>query len=162
MKTKILIFISITALLFSFRAKQIPILNFNQLNNQYLNRQTDTVYIINFWATWCKPCVKELPNFEQITEKYKTQKVKVILVSLDFAKNYESVLIPFIKKRNLKSEVILLDDPNSNEWIDKVNPNWSGAIPATLVYSKNSREFYEQPFNFEQLDSIVKLKTNKK
>jgi len=162
MRTKIIPLILIAFILISFKAANIPILNFSQLNSQYLNRQTDTVYIINFWATWCKPCVKELPFFEKISEKYKDQKVKVILVSLDFAKNYESMLIPFVKKKGLKSEVVLLSDPNSNDWIDKVSPIWSGAIPATLIYSKNSREFYEQSFNYEQLDSIVKLKTIKK
>jgi len=86
----------------------------------------------------------------------------VVLVSLDFAKNYESTLLQFIKKKGLKSEVLFLDDPNGNEWIDKVSTKWSGAIPATLIYNKNSREFYEQSFNYEQLDSIVKLKTIKK
>jgi thiol-disulfide isomerase/thioredoxin len=162
MKLNVLILAIILALTVSYRDNSIPKLNFNQFENQYLHRNSDTLYVINFWATWCKPCVKELPNFEQINEKYKTQKVKVILVSLDFAKEYESTLLPFVQKRNLKSEIILLDDPDSNNWIDKVNTSWSGAIPATLVYSRNSRDFYEQSFNYEQLDSIVKLKTIKK
>jgi thiol-disulfide isomerase/thioredoxin len=162
MRTKILSVILIALLLTGFKAVYIPIVNFDQFNSQYLNRQTDTVYIINFWATWCKPCVKELPYFEKISENYKDQKVKVVLVSLDFAKNYETMLIPFVKKKALKSEVVLLNDPNGNEWIDKVSTSWSGAIPATLIYTKNSREFYEQSFSYEQLDSIVKLKTIKK
>ncbi len=162
MRIKLFIIVTIAFLFASFRITHIPILNFKQLNEQYLNRDTDTLYIINFWATWCGPCVKELPYFEQITEKYKTQKVKVILVSLDFAKNYETTLLPFMQKRKLKSEVILLDDPASNQWIDQVDATWSGSIPATIIYTKNSRKFYEQSFNFEELDSIVKLKIIKK
>ena len=162
MKLKFLILIIIPVLLTSFSNSSVPVLNFNQFESQYLNRNSDTLYVINFWATWCKPCVKELPNYELLNENYKGQKVKVILVSLDFAKDYENILLPFLKKKAIKSEVVLLNDPNGNEWIDKVNTNWSGAIPATLVYSGNSRDFYEQSFNYEQLDSIVKLKTIKK
>jgi len=74
----------------------------------------------------------------------------------------KACLFHLLKKKDLKSEVLMLDDPNSNEWIDKVSANWSGTIPATLVYSSNSRDFYDQSFNYEQLDSIVKLKTIKK
>jgi len=162
MKIVILIIAFVTFSYPTLRNKPVPILNFEQFENQYLHRNSDTLYVINFWATWCKPCVKELPYFELINENYKNQKVKVVLVSLDFAKNYQSMLLPFLNKKSIKSEVILLDDPNSNEWIDKVSTNWSGAIPATLIYIGNSRSFYEQSFNYEQLDSIVKLKTTKK
>jgi len=162
MRLKFLVLVSITFFLSSFTIAQIPILDFTHFENQYLKRNTDTLYVINFWATWCRPCVKELPNFELLNENYKTQKVKIILVSLDFEKDYKKMLVPFVKKKALKSEVLLLNDPNSNEWIDKVSSSWSGAIPATLVYRKNTRDFYEQSFNYEQLDSIVKLKTIKK
>jgi thiol-disulfide isomerase/thioredoxin len=160
MRTKILIIIFFALTFASFQTSRLPILNFSQFEKQYLNKNTDTLYLINFWATWCKPCVKELPYFELINEKYKGQKIKVILVSLDFVKDYDNVLLPFIKKKNLKSEVLLLNEPDGNSWIDKVSTNWSGAIPATLVYSKNNHDFYEQSFNYEQLDSIVKLKMN--
>jgi thiol-disulfide isomerase/thioredoxin len=137
--------------------KQITVVDYKGLE-PYLNKQNDTTYVVNFWATWCKPCVKELPNFEQLNENYKDKKVKVILVSLDFYKNYQTSLIPFIKNRGIKSEVILLHDPDSNAWIDKVYKNWSGAIPATLVYNRSSRSFYEQSFEYKQLDSVLNLK----
>jgi len=82
------------------------------------------------------------------------------LISLDFAKDYENMLLPFVKKKAIKSEVLLLDDPNSNEWIDKVDKSWSGAIPVTLIYNKSSRSFYEQSFTYNQLDSVLNLKLN--
>ena len=58
-------------------------------------QQNDTTYVINFWSTWCAPCVKELPYFEQVNQKYTNRKVKVILVSLDFPKQLETKLKPF-------------------------------------------------------------------
>ena len=120
------------------------------------NQQNDTTYVINFWATWCKPCVEELPFFIQLYNTYRGDKVKLILVSLDFKKQIEKKLIPFIEKHNLQPEVVVLVDPDSNAWIPKVAEEWSGAIPATLVYNKNQRSFYEQSFeSFEELNSII-------
>lgn len=118
---------------------------------QILNSADDKTYVINFWATWCAPCIKELPYFEEITNKYPTEKVEVILVSLDFPDKLESKLIPFINKKKLVSKVILLDAPNENEWIPKINESWSGAIPATIIFNKNKRSFYEQSFTRDEL-----------
>lgn len=126
----------------------------------YLKMQNDTTYVINFWATWCKPCVAELPNFEKLNIQYKSKKVKVILVSLDMKKQVESALIPFIKRKSLQSEVILLNDPDANSWIEKVDSKWSGALPGTMIYNKNTRQFYEQSFSYEALENEIKKFTN--
>lgn len=132
----------------------LAVYNFNALE-PILNRQDDIIYVVNFWATWCAPCVKELPYFEALNEEYKDRNVKVILVSLDFPKQYETKLKPFIIKNNLKSEVVILNDVDSNTWIPKVNKEWSGAIPATLIYKNNKRMFYEKSFNLEELKTEV-------
>ena len=124
--------------------------NFSGLEN-LLKKQNDTTYVVNFWATWCVPCVEELPNFEKLNADYKDKKVKVILVSIDFPKMVESNLLPFIKKHELKSEVVHLNDPDANSWINKVDSTWSGAIPATVIYKKDKRNFYEKSFTFEEL-----------
>ncbi len=121
------------------------------------HQQNDTTYVINFWATWCKPCVEELPYFEQLTEHFKDQKVKVILLSLDFPRQLESKLLPFVAKNQLKSEVIALTDIDFNSWIDKISPQWSGAIPVTLVYNAQKRHFVEDQFpSYAALETIVK------
>lgn len=122
----------------------------------YLNQKNDTVYVINFWATWCVPCIKELPHFEKLNQKYKSGKFKMILVSLDFPKMIESRVIPFIKNKNLESEVIVLNDPDANTWIEKVAKEWSGAIPATVIYKNDRRKFYEQSFTEEELETEIK------
>ncbi|HZK09036.1 MAG TPA: TlpA disulfide reductase family protein [Bacteroidales bacterium] len=134
--------------------EQVPVYDFEGLH-PLLQKQNDTTYFINFWATWCKPCVAELPAFEYLNVKYHDQKVKVLLVSLDFIKNYESRLLPFIKDKKIQSQVVLLNDPRSNEWIDRVSPQWSGAIPATLVYRNNQRMFYERSFTAGELEAEV-------
>lgn len=126
--------------------------DFNSFES-YLHKNDETTYVINFWATWCLPCIKELPYFEQLNEKYKDQNVKVILVSLDLPKKVESNLIPFIKKKNLKSEIIHLNDPNANEWIEKVDKSWAGSIPATIIYNKKGRMFVEDSYSsFKELE----------
>ena len=127
-----------------------------------LQPKDETVYVVNFWATWCAPCIKELPYFEQLHENYKDKNVKVILVSLDFPKKAQSNLLSFIKRKKLKATVVHLDDPDANSWIEKVASEWSGAIPATLIYDKNQKNFYEQAFTYEELENALQLllKTN--
>lgn len=121
----------------------------------FLKKDTDTTYVVNFWATWCVPCVEELPSFEKLNEKYKNKKVKVLLVSLDMSKQVESRLLPFLKKKKIESSVVLLNDPDANAWIEKVDKAWSGAIPATIIYKKQDRKFYERSFTYEELEKEV-------
>lgn len=137
--------------------KTVPQLSFQEFE-PLLHKQNDTVYVINFWATWCKPCIKELPDFEKLYEHYSDEKVKVYLVSLDFPKKHDELLIPFIEKNNIRSQVIHLTDTDANSWIDKVSPLWSGSIPATMIYKGNSAEFYETTLTFEELKNIVESK----
>jgi thiol-disulfide isomerase/thioredoxin len=126
-----------------------------------IHNNSDTLYIVNFWATWCKPCVAELPDFEKINAEYKTQKVKVLLVSMDFKEDIAKKLKPFIQKNNTVSEVVLLDELSGNEFIDKVSKQWGGAIPATLFTKKNNtvNEFFEKKLHYEFLvEQITKYK----
>lgn len=136
--------------------ESIPVYDFEGFE-PLLHKNDTIIYIVNFWATWCKPCIKELPYFESIGEEYANQNVKVLLVSLDFPEKLDSHVIPFIEKHELKSQVILLDDVDSNTWIPKVAESWSGAIPATLIYSQKERKFYEGSFTYDEL--LTELKT---
>ncbi|MGY0393119.1 TlpA family protein disulfide reductase [Bizionia sp. KMM 8389] len=120
-----------------------------------LNKANTTTYVVNFWATWCGPCIKELPYFEKITSDYPADQVQVILVNLDFPHQYETKLKPYIEKHNLQSELIVLNDVDSNSWIPKVDASWSGAIPATLIYNSEKRAFYEQTFTYDALKTEI-------
>ena len=123
----------------------------------FMNRDDDQIHVINFWATWCVPCVQELPYFEQLLGKHPD--ITMTLVSLDFRKAVESDLIPFIIENELKSDVIMLHEPDANSWVPKIDPDWSGAIPATIIYRGNESSFYEQSFTFEELENeLLKFK----
>ncbi len=122
---------------------------------KFLNKKDDTVYVINFWATWCAPCVKELPYFEMLNKAYKNEGVEVILVSLDFPHLYEKKLKPFIAKHNLDSKIIVLNDVDMNTWIPKVDAGWSGSIPATIIYKNEKKQFYERSFSYEELEKTL-------
>ncbi len=136
------------------KKEAIKIYNYEELS-PLLAVADDKTYVVNFWATWCAPCVKELPAFEKLQANYKGKNVEVLLVSLDFPKQIETKLLPFIKKNQLQSKVVLLDDPDQDTWIPKVSEKWTGAIPATLIYNSKKRAFYEQSFHYEELETEV-------
>ena len=118
---------------------------------------SDTVYLVNYWATWCKPCVEELPDFIKLNKELKNTKFKMILVTLDFPQHIEPRVIPFIKKNNIKAQVVLLDD-DANIWINKVDKNWDGSIPVTQIIQNNVKEFHDGSLNYNELVEIVKPK----
>ena len=85
----------------------------------------------------------------------------MVFVSLDFPDRLEPLVVPFIKKNKLESEVVLLDDDDANYWIPKVSDKWQGAIPATLIYKGENRAFFERSFTFEELEKEVQSILNK-
>lgn len=154
---KRLVFIASVAVFSTLaQAQTVSVVSFQELE-VWMNRQSDTTYVLNFWATWCSPCVEELPHFEAINEKYKNDKLRIILVSLDFNSELKTKVIPFVLKRNLRSTVLLLDEPDANIYIDKISSEWSGAIPATLIFNpkKKRRRFYEKQFSLDELQSVI-------
>ncbi|UOY07420.1 TlpA family protein disulfide reductase [Muricauda sp. SCSIO 64092] len=116
-----------------------------------LNKNDGKTYIVNFWATWCKPCLEEMPYFQQIYEEQRDNNVELILVSLDMPSMWKKRLIPYVEKKGLKGKLVILDDPKMNEWIPKINKDWGGGIPATLIYNEKERVFYEKGFSYDGL-----------
>ncbi len=139
-------------------AQTVAVLKVTDLQKR-INNNSDTTYIVNFWATWCSPCVKELPDFDSIHKIYADKKVKVILVTMDFKEELDSKVIPFLKQKKIKAEVDLLDEINGNYFIPKISESWTGAIPATLIVNNQTKTnlFFEKKLNFEFLKSQIEL-----
>lgn len=112
------------------------------------------IKVINFWATWCAPCVEELPYFENIGSRYSDQ-VEVHLISLDDVKNIDSAVQPFLEENQIKSNVLLLDDPYAAEWIPIIDSHWDGAIPVTLIVSKDKKQFYNKALTQSELEDAI-------
>ena len=134
---------------------------FDDFEQAILKSKDDKIHVVNFWATWCAPCIKELPYFDELQTKY-PDKYEVVLVSLDFKNQYESRVIPFVEKKNYNSRVVMMADPKANDWIDRVDPSWSGAIPATYIYHGDIHIFAEREFHSidEIEEQIEKLKNS--
>ncbi len=123
-----------------------------------IDKQDNTLYVVNFWATWCPPCVKELPDFMAVNEKLKDRKdYKMILVSLDNKDEWQSGVIPFATENKLNVDVYLLDElRRMNYWIPRVDKNWMGSIPATVFYKNGKKlKFVEKPLHKEELETII-------
>lgn len=119
----------------------------------HLEPQGDTTHIINFWATWCQPCLREMPYFQQLHELTRDMPVKVILVSLDMKKDVAGRLTDFLKSRQIEAEVLALTDTKSHIWIPRVDAGWSGAIPATWIRQGHQSRLVET--EFEDLASLL-------
>lgn len=118
----------------------------------------DEVYVLNFWATWCKPCVEEMPGFEAARKNFANQNVTFVYISLDFTKNLKDKVIPFVEKNEIGAKVVLLNAANQNEWIPKVSEDWSGAIPTTLIINpaKGKSFFHEGQLTQQKLEQVIK------
>ena len=150
-------FLVLVSLFFStaiMAQKPVVFDSYDKLEKTILNDE-NTIYVVNFWATWCKPCVAELPYFENYYRANKNKKIKVILVSLDFQRTLQTKLIPFVGLHNITSTVVLLNDKDYNRWLSKVDNDWGGSIPATLLIKGNKRQFIEQEFETE--DDLAKF-----
>ena len=144
--------------LFSFQtavAQDISAYKAEQLMQRTDNE--DTLYVINFWATWCGPCIKKLPEFNELYEANKSRPVKLLMVSLDFKEDYQRKLPAFIKRKKMEQEVIWLNESNANEFIPKIEGQWQGSIPATLIiYRKNDyRNFFEGTVTAKQIQLLI-------
>ncbi len=124
---------------------------------QLLARPGDTTYVVNFWATWCKPCVAELPGFEQVAAAHHGQPVRVVLVSLDFPSLLTTKVQPYVARQRFASPVWLLAEADANAYINAVDPTWSGALPFTVVFNnaRHRRQTFERPLAPAELEAAV-------
>jgi thiol-disulfide isomerase/thioredoxin len=152
---KKILFFSAIVLSFSFAQAQVPLIRLAELQ-KIIDSPTEEIKVINFWATWCAPCIKELPLFEKLTQDRKDVKVTLVSMDIDLDPNPEKVN-KFVNRKNLKSSVVILNERNPNDWIDKIEKEWSGALPATLVINTKTgkRKFVEKEMHAGDLEKII-------
>ena len=132
-------------------SQDVPLIKYDQLE-QMMRSHQEKLLVVNFWATWCGPCVKELPYFDEINAM---SGVKVVLVSLDFPEELEKVKL-LVSKKSISSDVLLLDETDYDSYMRKVSEDWSGAIPATLfVDDEYDYYFFEKAFEKQNLEKTV-------
>jgi thiol-disulfide isomerase/thioredoxin len=112
-------------------AQQIP--SWKVTDVQRLIAESDSVLVISFWATFCKPCVEEIPYLESISKKYSDKKVKVVLVSLDLPNFYPEKIEKFVRKNKYTSQIVWLNETNADYFCPRIDKTWDGAIPATYI-----------------------------
>lgn len=158
--------IFITAVIFSLglsgKAQTIPSWKITDVVNYY-SQKTDSIYVVNFWATWCKPCVEELPYLQSITRKYADKKVKLLLVSLDLASFHPDKIAAFAKKQNITADIVWLNETDADYFCNLVDKKWSGSIPATIIVNAAAgyKQFYEQQFNEKEFETALKKASEK-
>ena len=115
------------------------------------------VKIINFWATWCAPCVKELPLFQEAASENKD--IAFQLVSLDFPQQTKKV-DALLAKKNITIESYHLDEVIQSETITRIHKDWEGSIPATIVLIGTEKMLYEKEFHEKDFQIFINsLKT---
>ncbi|MEQ9468876.1 MAG: TlpA disulfide reductase family protein [Ekhidna sp.] len=138
-------------------AQEVEVVKFADLQKKMLNTEA-SLTVFNFWATWCGPCIKELPHFDALESE--NSDIKVYLVSIDFQSELEKVK-SFVAKKSLNSDVLFLDEKDPDDYMGKVSPEWTGAIPATLfVTDLGKTYFHEKAFTKEELELTIKKYLN--
>ncbi len=112
--------------------------------------------LINVWATWCAPCREEFPDLVKIAENF-GDKIDVVGISVDFPEEIDSKIIPFLKKHNAQfaNYVVKVTDPE--DFINLLNKDWFGAIPATFIYDEkgNQKEFLIGKQSYKNFEEVL-------
>ena len=147
-------------MMFVFVSAQVHAQEIRSIKATELERiiaESKTPLIINMWATWCKPCVEEIPYFLDEVKDHKKDSLTILLVSLDFKEAYPDVISSFAKKRDFDAPIVWLDETNADYFCPKLDPKWSGAIPATLFINNKTgyRNFVEEQVSHERLKKEI-------
>ena len=141
------------AVAFSQQVKKVRITEIEEII-----QKSDHPVIISFWATWCLPCVHEIPYLQETVKKYGNKGVELVLVSLDFKESFPATIESFIKQKNFQASFYWLNETNADHFCPKIDQKWDGSIPATLfVNNKTSyRKFYDRQLTPLQVEAEVK------
>jgi thiol-disulfide isomerase/thioredoxin len=120
-------------------------------------RESKIPLIINFWATFCKPCVAEIPYFQQEVKKHQSDSIQLILVSLDLKDYFPAKIKSFATKMKFNAPIAWLNETNADYFCPKIDSSWSGAIPSSLFINNKTgyRKFYEEQLSEKKLQQEI-------
>ena len=140
-------------------AQEVQVIKLADLD-KLLKQPKEGVVLINFWATWCRPCIEEMPYFDKAQQEFADKGVTMYFVSLDDVEILDSRVKPFLKKKGFKGKVLLLDETDQNAFINKVDPQWSGAIPTTIILAGKHRKMIEGKMEPQELKALLNKYTS--
>lgn len=139
---------------------EIPVVDEVWLKEKIENRNGKLLFI-NFWATWCVPCVEEFPDLVKIYDKHKDSDFEFLSVSVNLPSEIETKVKPFLIEQNANFPVVVVEEKRSEEVINLINPEWNGAVPVTVIYNEdgNRAEFIADAKDYDFFNrSIEKAK----
>jgi len=154
--TKLSLLVLLVLMSVSVLAQEARLIHLSQFQED-IKSEKGKIQVINFWATWCAPCLKELPLFEKLKTDRPDVRIRLVSMDMDLDPNPEKVR-RFVTRKKLTSEIIILDERNPNKWIDQVDKRWSGALPATLIINNQNgkRVFVERELQAGELEKMIK------
>ena len=155
---KVLFILSLTLCLCAAHAQPIKKWQVTDLE-KYMKDSSSKVLVINFWASFCKPCIAEIPSFIKITDAHKAEGVSLLLVSLDLPSFYPEKIARFAKQRGYKANIVWLNETDADYFCPKIDQSWSGSIPSTLILNTKTgyRKFIEDEIAASDFEREVKL-----
>lgn len=128
----------------SIKAQSIQELNLTEF--QSLVSEVKENRVISFWASWCTPCMEELPYFSKL--KKENPYMEVVLINLDFKKDVDTKVKPIISKKDyINCKVVRVSNLNPDDWIAATDMDWDGAIPATISFAGSKKQFMSGKFS---------------
>jgi len=103
---------------------------------ELVREQRGQVVLLNFWATWCPPCLVEFPEIVAIEKTYRDRGLAVISVSADAPKKIDSDLLPFLETHPPDFPIYIMQTDDRNEFMRLIDPEWNGDIPATFFIDR--------------------------
>ncbi len=113
----------------------MKVVNTTEITNLIAPKKNDTVYVTNFFATWCGPCMKEIPHFIEKMQQLKGKPVKFTFVSVDAKDDWNTAVSDFADEYELKKNIVLFDaSAISPDFFTKITKTWDGgSIPFTVI-----------------------------
>jgi peroxiredoxin len=118
---------------------------------ELLKNPTDKLMLINFWATWCGPCVVEYPEFIEIQRMYGARDFQFVSLSMDNP-NQEDKVLKFLKSKYSAVPNYLIDTEDKYAVIDVVGNEWDGSLPITLLIEPGGKIAFKKMGEIKALE----------